>query len=114
MKLRIQRMPSGSRPLTGSSNIRICGSPSIAAAMPSRCDMPSEKPLIRLPATSSMPVSSSTSSTRRGRQPVGLGRRQQVGAGGPAAVDVLRVEQRADLAQRRRRASAYGRPLTSA
>ena len=33
---RIQRMPSGSRPLAGSSRISTCGSPSIAAAMPSR------------------------------------------------------------------------------
>ena len=44
---RIQRMPSGSRPLTGSSSIRTAGSPSSAAAMPSRCPMPSEKPRTR-------------------------------------------------------------------
>ena len=43
-KPRIQTMPSGSRPLTGSSNISTGGSPSSAAAMPSRCRMPSEKP----------------------------------------------------------------------
>ena len=44
-------MPSGSRPLTGSSNIRIAGSPSSAAAMPSRWPMPRENPPARLPAT---------------------------------------------------------------
>ena len=49
IRLRIHRMPSGSSPLTGSSNIRIAGSPSSAAAMPSRWPMPSEKPLDRLP-----------------------------------------------------------------
>jgi len=46
----IHRMPSGSRPLTGSSNIRMAGSPSSAAAMPSRCPMPmgeALRPLLR-------------------------------------------------------------------
>ena len=38
--LRIQRMPSGSRPLTGSSSSQACGSPSSADAMPSRWPMP--------------------------------------------------------------------------
>ena len=65
IRLRIHRMPSGSSPLTGSSNIRICGSPSSAAAMPSRCRMPSENPLVRLAATSARPARPSTSSTRR-------------------------------------------------
>ena len=41
-KPRIQTMPSGSRPLNGSSSMITGGSPSIAAAMPSRCRMPSE------------------------------------------------------------------------
>ena len=57
IRFRIHRMPSGSSPLTGSSNIRIGGSPSSAAAMPSRCPMPSEKPLDRFPATSLSPTS---------------------------------------------------------
>ena len=39
---RIQTMPSGSMPLNGSSIISTGGSPSSAAAMPSRCRMPSE------------------------------------------------------------------------
>ena len=43
MNVRIHRMPSGSSPLTGSSNISTCGSPSSAPAMPSRWLMPSEK-----------------------------------------------------------------------
>ena len=33
-RLRIQRMPSGSRPLAGSSRITVAGSPSSAAATP--------------------------------------------------------------------------------
>ena len=60
----IHKMPSGSRPLTGSSNIKISGSPSSVAAMPSRWLMPSEKPLDRLRATSDSPTMDSTSSTR--------------------------------------------------
>ena len=62
---RSQWMPSASRPLAGSSNSSTGGSPSSAAAMPSRCFMPSEKPPARLPATASSPVSCSTSVTRR-------------------------------------------------
>src|SRR6266545_5277632 len=65
-----QRMPSGSRPLTGSSNSSTGGSPSSAAAMPSRCRMPSEKPPVRRRATVASPTVSSTSCTRRrGRPP---------------------------------------------
>ena len=60
----IHKMPSGSSPLTGSSNISICGSPSSVAAMPSRWLMPRENPLDRLRATSLRPTSSSTSPTR--------------------------------------------------
>src|SRR5262245_5861168 len=36
IRFRIQMMPSGSRPFTGSSRTSTCGSPSNAAAMPSR------------------------------------------------------------------------------
>ena len=39
---RSQRIPSGSRPLAGSSRTRTCGSPSSAVARQSRCRMPSE------------------------------------------------------------------------
>src|SRR5580704_7446165 len=64
----IHRMPSGSSPLTGSSRMRICGSPSSATAMPTRWLIPSEKPPVRLRATSVSPTSPRTWSTRdRGR-----------------------------------------------
>ena len=66
----IQWTPSGSRPLTGSSNISTGGSPSSARAMPSRCFMPSENPLTRRSATLSSPVSRSTSVTRRRPMPL--------------------------------------------
>ena len=39
---RIHTMPSGSMPLNGSSNMSTGGSPSSAAAIPSRCRMPRE------------------------------------------------------------------------
>ena len=41
-KPRIQTMPSGSIPLNGSSSMIAAGFPSMAAAIPSRCRMPSE------------------------------------------------------------------------
>ena len=41
---RIHLMPSGSRPLAGSSRISTFGLPIIAAAMPRRCRMPREYP----------------------------------------------------------------------
>src|SRR5664279_6450610 len=63
MKVLTQKMPSGSRPLTGSSNSSTCGSPRSAPASPSRCFMPSENlPAARL-ATLLSPTMSSTSST---------------------------------------------------
>ena len=62
--VRTHRMPSGSSPFTGSSSTSTDGSPSIAAAMPRRCPMPSEKRPARWPATESSPTSSSTSPTR--------------------------------------------------
>jgi hypothetical protein len=61
---RSQTMPSGSSPLTGSSNSRVAGSPSSAAPMPSRCPIPSEYVLARLRATDSSPTSSSTFRSR--------------------------------------------------
>src|SRR5271157_734916 len=48
-RLRIHRMPSGSRPLTGSSSSSTAGSPSSAAATPSRCAMPRENLPARRP-----------------------------------------------------------------
>ena len=64
-KWRTQRMPSGSSPLTGSSKSSTPGSPSRAAAMPSRWPMPSENFPARRSATEVSPTWSSTSSTRR-------------------------------------------------
>src|SRR5215210_5123164 len=62
---RIQRMPSGSRPLAGSSRIRTSGSPSSAWAKPRRWRMPSEYwPTRWRAAVSSRPTSSSSASTR--------------------------------------------------
>ena len=98
IRLRTQRMPSGSRPLTGSSKSSTCGSPSSAAAMPRRCPMPSEKPLERFAATSCSPTTPSTSSTRRAGMPESWASAEQMAARAAAAVHRLGVEQRADLA----------------
>ena len=63
-KSRTQRMPSGSRPFTGSSRISTSGSPSSAQARPRRWPIPSENlPALR-PATSLRPTMPRTSSTR--------------------------------------------------
>jgi hypothetical protein len=67
---RIQWIPAGSRPLTGSSSNSTGGSPSSAAAMPSRCAMPSEYLPARLPAALARPTIPSTSSTRRVAMPL--------------------------------------------
>ena len=70
-------MPCGSRPLAGSSRMRVCGSPSRAAAMPSRCPMPRLN-FFGLPlATVDSPTSSSTSSTRRSDTPLGAASRRR-------------------------------------
>ena len=60
-RLRTHWMPSMSRPLTGSSNITVVGSPSSADAIPSRWPMPSEKPPARLRATRARPTISISS-----------------------------------------------------
>src|SRR3984957_14179771 len=65
-----QWMPSGSRPLIGSSKMSTAGSPSSAEAMPSRWLMPSEKPFTRRRATPSRPTRASTSSPRRRGMPL--------------------------------------------
>ena len=67
---RIHRMPSTSSPLTGSSRTTVAGSPSSAAAMPSRCAMPRENLPAGRPATERSPTASMTSSTRDRRMPV--------------------------------------------
>src|SRR6478735_897899 len=63
-RLRTHTTPSGSRPLTGSSRMSVCGSPSRAAAIPRRWPMPSENPPAFFRATASSPVISITSCTR--------------------------------------------------
>jgi hypothetical protein len=67
--LRIQRMPSTSRPFTGSSRTTVAGSPSRAAAMPSRWAMPRENLPAGRPATGRRPTASITSLTRDRRMP---------------------------------------------
>ena len=68
-KPRIHTMPSGSMPLNGSSNISTGGSPSSAAAIPSRCRMPREyPPALRLDAEP-RPACSMTSSARLAPRP---------------------------------------------
>src|SRR6478752_7125216 len=64
ISVRTHRMPSGSSPLTGSSNRSTGGSPSSAAAMPRRWLMPSDSVAAFLAATVASPTMSSTSSTR--------------------------------------------------
>ena len=92
----------GSSPLTGSSNISTAGSPSRAAAMPSRWPMPSENPLARRRATDSRPTISSTSFDPPSRDAVALGQAQQMVVGAAPAVHGLGVEKGPDLAQRSR------------
>ena len=93
---RIQRMPSGSRPLAGSSRIRTSGSPSSAWARPRRWRMPSEYlPTRRRAAVSSRPTSSSSASTRcAGYRGVG-GDGERFAAAAPGVLGG-RVEQDAD------------------
>src|SRR5580693_4312598 len=92
---RIQRMPSGSSPLTGSSSSSTAGSPSSAAAMPSRWAMPRENLPARRSAALPMPVISSTSLTRRRGMPL-----LTASAVRWARVERLGLQQRADFAQR--------------
>ena len=70
--------------------------------MPSRWPMPSENWPARLRGTSCRPTRSISSSTRLLRDPVRLRERQQVVARRATGVDGARLEQRADLVQRRR------------
>ncbi len=65
MKVRSHWIPCGSRPLEGSSRMRISGSPSRAVASCSRWRMPIENLPTRRRATSDRPTSSRVSPTRR-------------------------------------------------
>ena len=97
---RIQRIPSGSSPLAGSSRMRTSGSPSSACARPSRWRMPSEYWRTRLRAAARR--------ARRAEQVVDALLRHADRLGGhrehlaPAAAGVLGggVEQDADAAPR--------------
>ena len=60
------RVPSGSRPFSGSSSNSRSGEPTSASARPSRCFMPSEKPLAFFLPTPSSPTSASVSRQRAG------------------------------------------------
>ena len=101
-RLRIQWMPSGSRPLTGSSSITVCGSPSSAEAMPSRWPMPSENSPARLRRDLAQADEVDQLVDAAPRDAVRLREREQVVVGRAAGVDGARLEQRADLVQRRR------------
>ena len=57
---RIQRTPSGSRPLTGSSSTTVCGWPSSAAATPEALAHAELEAAGRVPATSPSPASSNS------------------------------------------------------
>ena len=93
-------MPSGSRPLTGSSQSRTGGSPSSAAARPSRCRIPSEYLPARRRPTDSRPTRSSTSCTRRRPMPLLCARHNRWWIRVAPAVQCPGLEQRADLVQR--------------
>ena len=66
MRFRMARVPSGSRPLNGSSSSSRSGEPTSASARPSRCFMPSEKPFAFFLPTPSRPTSASASRQRAG------------------------------------------------
>jgi glucose-6-phosphate-specific signal transduction histidine kinase len=63
LRARISTMPAGSEPFVGSSRISSLGSASMAAAMPSRCFMPSEYERYLSPALARRPERSRTGST---------------------------------------------------
>ena len=94
-------MPSGSRPLTGSSSSSTPGSPSSAAAMPSRWPMPSENFPARRPRGLGQPddaehlVHPATAGS-----PLLAASARQVAAGAAARVERPGLQQRAHLAQR--------------
>ena len=95
IRLRIHTIPSGSRPLMGSSNITVSGSPSRAAAIPSRWLMPSEKVPSRLAGDVGEPDEFEHLADPPAVDAVAIGEPSEVVGGGPATVDGLGVEQRA-------------------
>ena len=101
-RLRIQRMPSGSSPLDGSSRISVFGSPSRAAAIPRRCPMPRENEPDPLVGHVLQPDEGDHLVDAAARNAVRLGERDEVRVRGPARVDRARLQDRADLPQGRR------------
>ena len=109
-EFRNQRMPSGSRPLDGSSSNSTLGSPSRAPARARRWRMPSEK----LPARWSAALSSPTFAedlvdSIRGNRTERCGRPEMV-PGCPAGVHAACIEHRADDACGPQKISVYGTP----
>ena len=100
MKVRSHWMPWGSRPLAGSSRMRISGSPSSAVASCRRWRMPRENLPTRRRATSVRPTSSRVSSTRRERDAAGQGHRLQVVLGPAGRVEAGGLEGGAHVADR--------------
>ena len=100
-RLRIQWIPSGSSPLTGSSSITVCGSPISADAIPSRWPMPSENLPARLRATSLKADEIDQLVDAGSGDAVRLREGEQMVVGGAARVDRPRFQERAHLVQRR-------------
>ena len=96
----IHKTPSGSSPLTGSSRIRTAGSPSSAAAIPSRWPMPRENPQPVFRRNGAQASHADHLVHTLGWQALGLCQAQQVVAGGAATVRGPRLQQHPDGAQR--------------
>ena len=102
-RLRIQRMPSGSRPFTGSSSSNIPGSPSSADGDAEPLSHPEREPADPLAGDLVQPDQPEHLVDPGLRDAVGRRHGEQVVTRRPAGVDRARLEQRADLAQRRRK-----------
>ena len=100
-RLRTQTTPSGSRPLTGSSRMTVCGSPSSAAAMPEPLAHAEREAADLLLGHLGQAGHLDDFVHALLGDAVRRGHGQQVVVGRAAGVDGLGVEQRADVAQRR-------------
>ena len=87
-------------PLNGSSNISTGGSPSSAAAMPSRCRMPREYPPGLPPRGGLQAGLLDHRIDPPGVEALGVGQPQQVVARAAARLQRARVQQRPDVGQR--------------
>ena len=101
-KPRNQAMPSGSRPLAGSSRTRTCGWPSSAPASASRWRIPR----LKVPTPTVRHLAQPDLVQRLGRagarQPLREGHHAQPVRGGPPGVEAAGLEDRADRAARPR------------